>query len=65
MRQLEPVAAYVPYQVVVGNHEQKYNFTHYINRYTMPNTRDNLFYRFSEHIFPCRKRSVIRKIMHS
>lgn len=30
---------------VVGNHEAEYNFTHYINRYTMPNTKDNLMYR--------------------
>ncbi|KAI1719822.1 calcineurin-like phosphoesterase domain-containing protein [Ditylenchus destructor] len=46
MRQIEPVAAYVPYMTVVGNHEQEYNFTHYINRYTMPGTKDNLFYSF-------------------
>ncbi|KAI1723870.1 calcineurin-like phosphoesterase domain-containing protein [Ditylenchus destructor] len=46
MRQIEPAAAYVPYMTVVGNHEQEYNFTHYINRYTMPGTKDNLFYSF-------------------
>lgn len=46
MRQIEPISAYVPYMTVVGNHEQKYNFSHYINRFTMPNTTHNLFYRF-------------------
>jgi len=46
MRQLEPAAAYVPYMTVVGNHEANYNFSHYVNRYTMPNTDHNLFYSF-------------------
>lgn len=36
MRQIEPAAAYVPYMTSVGNHEQAWNFTHYINRFTMP-----------------------------
>ena len=45
-RQIEPVAAYVPYMTVVGNHESAQNFSHYINRYTMPNSEHNLFYRF-------------------
>lgn len=46
MRQIEPIAAYVPYMVSPGNHERKYNFSHYINRFTMPNTDDNLYYSF-------------------
>jgi len=45
MRQIEPAAAYAPYMVVVGNHEYAYNFSHYVNRFTMPNTEHNLFYR--------------------
>lgn len=45
-RQIEPVAAYVPYMMVVGNHEHAYNFSHYVNRYTMPNSEHNFFYRF-------------------
>uniref|UniRef100_A0A915PRR4 Purple acid phosphatase n=1 Tax=Setaria digitata TaxID=48799 RepID=A0A915PRR4_9BILA len=45
-RQIEPVAAYVPYMMVVGNHEQAYNFSHYVNRYTMPNSEHNFFYSF-------------------
>uniref|UniRef100_A0A914MVJ0 Purple acid phosphatase n=1 Tax=Meloidogyne incognita TaxID=6306 RepID=A0A914MVJ0_MELIC len=46
MRQIEPAAAYAPYMVVVGNHEYAYNFSHYVNRFTMPNTEHNLFYSF-------------------
>uniref|UniRef100_A0AC34PZH4 Purple acid phosphatase n=1 Tax=Panagrolaimus sp. JU765 TaxID=591449 RepID=A0AC34PZH4_9BILA len=46
MRQIEPAAAYVPYMTVVGNHEASYNFSHYVNRFTMPNTEHNLFYSF-------------------
>ncbi|XP_071962725.1 acid phosphatase type 7-like isoform X2 [Antedon mediterranea] len=36
MRQIEAIAAYVPYMTCVGNHEQKYNFSNYKNRFTMP-----------------------------
>jgi hypothetical protein len=35
MQEIEPIAANVPYQVCVGNHEDKKNFTHYLNRFTM------------------------------
>jgi hypothetical protein len=38
----------VPYMAVVGNHENAYNFSHFVNRFTMPNTKHNLFYRFGE-----------------
>ncbi|XP_071789353.1 acid phosphatase type 7-like isoform X1 [Asterias amurensis] len=41
MRQIEPVAAYVPYMTAVGNHEFAYNFSHYKNRFTMPMYEDN------------------------
>ncbi|CAD5226353.1 unnamed protein product [Bursaphelenchus okinawaensis] len=46
MRQVEPAASYVPYMTSVGNHEQAYNFSHYVQRFTMPNTDHNLFYSF-------------------
>lgn len=36
MRQIEPTAAYIPYQVAVGNHEAAYNFSNYRARFTMP-----------------------------
>ncbi|XP_076441925.1 acid phosphatase type 7-like [Babylonia areolata] len=36
MRQIEPVAGYVPYMTCPGNHENAYNFSNYRNRFTMP-----------------------------
>ncbi|RWS28741.1 Iron/zinc purple acid phosphatase-like protein, partial [Leptotrombidium deliense] len=51
MRQIEPVAAYVPYQTAVGNHENAYNFSNYVNRLSMVNGEtgemNNLFYSFN------------------
>ncbi|KAI6224400.1 Purple acid phosphatase [Aphelenchoides fujianensis] len=38
MRQIQPVAAHLPYMVSVGNHEQAYNFSHFKNRFTMPSS---------------------------
>ncbi|XP_076359677.1 acid phosphatase type 7 [Tachypleus tridentatus] len=35
MKQIEPIAAYVPYMTCVGNHEQAYNFSNYVNRFSM------------------------------
>ncbi|KAI6192261.1 Purple acid phosphatase [Aphelenchoides bicaudatus] len=57
LRQIEPVAAYIPYMVSVGNHEYGENFTHSksrailsylvdINRFTMPHTDHNLWYSY-------------------
>ncbi|KAK6040951.1 Ser/Thr phosphatase family protein [Cooperia oncophora] len=46
LRQIEPIAAYVPYMVAVGNHEAAYNFSHYVSRFTMPRSEHNLFYSF-------------------
>ncbi|KAI6194353.1 Purple acid phosphatase [Aphelenchoides besseyi] len=46
MRQIEPMAAYVPYMINVGNHDRYYNYSHMVNRFTMPNTDHNLFYSF-------------------
>lgn len=48
MRQMEPLAAYVPYQVVVGNHEYAYNFSNYKARFTMRKNGDgeNMFYSY-------------------
>lgn len=42
MRQIEPIAAYVPYQVLPGNHDNAYNFSHYNNRFTMHSEGDNV-----------------------
>ncbi|XP_017852644.1 acid phosphatase type 7 isoform X3 [Drosophila busckii] len=46
MRQVETIAAYVPYMVCVGNHEEKYNFSQYTQRFSMPGGTDSLFYSF-------------------
>ncbi|XP_022082974.1 acid phosphatase type 7-like [Acanthaster planci] len=49
MRQIESVAAYVPYMTTVGNHENAYNFSHYKNRFTMPSyeANQNLWYSWN------------------
>ncbi|OQV20064.1 Acid phosphatase type 7 [Hypsibius exemplaris] len=47
LRMMQPVAATVPYQTVVGNHESFANFTHYKNRFTMPGGNDGMFYDFT------------------
>lgn len=35
MRQIEPIAAYIPYQTCPGNHEHVYNFSNYKHRFSM------------------------------
>ncbi|KAM7349002.1 acid phosphatase type 7 isoform 2-T2 [Cochliomyia hominivorax] len=47
MRQIETIAAYVPYMVVPGNHEVAYNFSNYRARFSMPGNTENLFYSFN------------------
>ncbi|XP_020628911.1 acid phosphatase type 7-like isoform X2 [Orbicella faveolata] len=34
MRSIQPIATKVPYMVLPGNHEYKYNFTHYLHRFS-------------------------------
>jgi len=46
MRKIESIAAKVPYMVAVGNHEEKYNFSHYKARFSMPGSTENMFYSF-------------------
>ncbi|XP_011256652.1 acid phosphatase type 7 [Camponotus floridanus] len=46
MRQIESVAAYIPYMTVPGNHEEKYNFSNYRARFTMPGDSEGLWYSF-------------------
>ena len=36
LRDMEPIAARLPYQVCVGNHEHYYNFSGYLHRFEMP-----------------------------
>ncbi|CAB3410029.1 unnamed protein product [Caenorhabditis bovis] len=47
MEAIEPIAAHVPYMVLPGNHETRYEYSHIINRYTMPKNGvydNNLFW---------------------
>lgn len=36
LRDIEPIAAYVPYMISAGNHERAGNFSHYTRRFLMP-----------------------------
>ncbi|KAL1138630.1 hypothetical protein AAG570_008693 [Ranatra chinensis] len=47
MRQIAPVAGYVPYMVCPGNHEEAFNFSHYRERFSMPGPHENLMYSFN------------------
>ena len=48
MIDIEPIAAYVPYMTAVGNHEASYNYSHYRNRFTMPNfSNGNMLYSWN------------------
>ena len=47
MKQIEGVAAYLPYMTVPGNHEEKYNFSNYRARFTMPGDSEGLWYSFN------------------
>ncbi|XP_067317189.1 acid phosphatase type 7-like [Anolis sagrei] len=44
MRKIEPVAASVPYMTCPGNHEEKYNFSNYRFRFSMPGNTESLWY---------------------
>lgn len=46
MIQMESVAAYVPYMTCPGNHEEKYNFSNYRNRFSMPGNTESLWYSY-------------------
>lgn len=47
MQQIEGIAAYLPYMTVPGNHEEKYNFSNYRARFSMPGDSESLFYSFN------------------
>ncbi|XP_043929910.1 acid phosphatase type 7 isoform X1 [Protopterus annectens] len=47
MRQIESIAAYVPYMTCPGNHEQAYNFSNYKNRFSMPGDTEGLWYSWN------------------
>ncbi|MCJ8737060.1 hypothetical protein PDJAM_G00019490 [Pangasius djambal] len=47
MRQIESIAAYVPYMTCPGNHEWAYNFSHYKSRFSMPGETESLWYSWN------------------
>eukprot|EP00058_Branchiostoma_floridae_P011296 XP_002596784.1 hypothetical protein BRAFLDRAFT_73700 [Branchiostoma floridae] len=47
MNQIQSIAAYVPYMTCVGNHENAYNFSNYVSRFSMPGGVQNLWYSFN------------------
>ncbi|XP_043287963.1 acid phosphatase type 7 [Venturia canescens] len=47
MKQIEGVAAYLPYMTVPGNHEEAYNFSNYRARFSMPGDSEGLWYSFN------------------
>ncbi|CAD5113759.1 DgyrCDS2925 [Dimorphilus gyrociliatus] len=49
MNQIQSIAAYVPYMTCAGNHEQNYNFSNYMSRFSMPKAQGdghNMFFSF-------------------
>ncbi|XP_050666890.1 acid phosphatase type 7 isoform X2 [Leptidea sinapis] len=46
MRQIQPLAALVPYMTCPGNHEAAYNFSNYRSRFSMPGPYESMFYSF-------------------
>lgn len=47
MKQIESVAAYLPYMTCPGNHEEKYNFSNYRARFSMPGDTESIMYSFN------------------
>lgn len=44
MNRIQDLAAVVPYMTAVGNHEIAYNFSHYLNRFSMPTEGSKFWY---------------------
>ncbi|XP_067099951.1 acid phosphatase type 7 isoform X1 [Osmerus mordax] len=47
MRQIQSIAAYLPYMTCPGNHESSYNFSNYRNRFSMPGQTESLWYSWN------------------
>ncbi|XP_034051439.1 acid phosphatase type 7 isoform X2 [Thalassophryne amazonica] len=47
MRQIQSIAAYIPYMTCPGNHESAYNFSNYRNRFSMPGQTESLWYSWN------------------
>ncbi|XP_067011635.1 acid phosphatase type 7 [Anabrus simplex] len=46
-KEIESIAAYVPYMASPGNHEEQFNFTHYRTLFSMPGNTEGLMYSFN------------------
>ncbi|KAL3284956.1 hypothetical protein HHI36_019085 [Cryptolaemus montrouzieri] len=62
MRQIESIAAYVPYMTCPGNHEEKYNFSNYRERFSMINGPD--FPAFSFNMGPLHVISISTEVYY-
>ncbi|XP_071441921.1 acid phosphatase type 7 [Hetaerina americana] len=47
MKQIESIAAYLPYMTCPGNHEEAYNFSNYKARFSMPGDDERMYYSFN------------------
>ncbi|XP_049700211.2 acid phosphatase type 7 [Helicoverpa armigera] len=63
MRQIQPIAAIVPYMTCPGNHERAYNFSNYAARFSMPGRDSSLFYSFD--VDPVHFISISTEVYHS
>lgn len=51
MNQIQSIAAYIPYMTAVGNHENAYNFSQYVNRFNMPNSDGKTYGGDNNHFY--------------
>lgn len=51
MNKIQPIAAHLPYMTSVGNHEWLRNFSHYVNRFNMPNKDGKTFGGDNNHFY--------------
>ncbi|KAF0295447.1 Acid phosphatase type 7 [Amphibalanus amphitrite] len=47
LRQMQPIAAHVPYMTCAGNAEQYANYTDYKHRFSMPGGTEGMYYSFN------------------
>ena len=52
MAKMEPIAAYVPWMTSAGNHEASRNFTHYAERFVMPDSHKTNNHYYSIDVGP-------------
>ncbi|XP_023012956.2 acid phosphatase type 7 [Leptinotarsa decemlineata] len=62
MRQIESIAAYLPYMTCPGNHEEAYNFSNYRERFSMP--RGSQSYMYSINIGPLHIISISTEVYY-